>query len=244
MREFTLGELRNRLEKLTDTVGDRHLDEDEKNEIIASAAAETWDKIINAGLAEQFVKKVSFTSVGNQVEYPIEGETDGIITNGDFYKVAGLVVDEGNNYFRPIERINPSEVTGLTAPSQVVNLVLYYIPRCTDFEDENGSFDDDETFDGINGWEEHTLMTAAIAVCLKKDKDDRQFYNRKQDLEKRIAAMANTDWSGPSRVVKRWRKRRDPWMPFTNGLTCYAIRGGKLELYIGGPLYGYPTTVL
>ncbi len=239
MRKYTLQELRESLDSVADIQNDRHLSPDEKNAILAKAVSETWDTIVNSGLAEQYVKSVQFTSVPDQIEYVIDGE-EGIITNGDFYKISTLYVEETQGYKRPIERINPAEITGLKAPSQPCNLVLYYIPCAPTWQDENGSYDDSMTFDGINGWEEHVVLTAAIHVKMKKDQDFSQLYRRKKDLEQRITSMSNTDWSGPSRVVKRWKKRQDPWAPFTTAVTGWCIRGGKLELYVGGPLYGYP----
>lgn len=231
MRDVTLYDLRQRLEQVTDKQNSRHFSQSEKNQLIATAAAETWDLIVNAGLAEQFVKKVRFTAVQGQLEYTIDAD-DGIIVDDDFYKISALYVDEGNGHLRPIDRVNPAEITYFQPPTANAPMVLYYIKSAPTFRDEDENFDDEAVFDGINGWEEHTVLTAALSMKIKGQEDYQQIYRRKTEMENRIKSMANTDWSGPSRVVRRWRRNRwDPYLPFILNVTAWGLRGGKLELY-------------
>ena len=234
MRNWTLPELDERLRSLLNIQNDRHVDRDERYAFLVSAVQEAWDLIVKSGLAEQYVKKVSFNTVANQMEYEIEPEDGtGLIDDGDFYKVSAIYVDEGNGHLRSIERINPAEILYHQAPQAVVPMWLYYIPAAPTFKDENEDWDEEETFDGINGWEELVLQTAALNICQKKGDDYNQYYRRKKDLEQRIATMGNTDWSGPTRVVRRARRRVADrlFFPFSSNVTAWGIRGGKLELY-------------
>lgn len=238
MRKKSLCELRSMLIKRLDQQHSEHLSEDEYNEAIASAVAETWDTILNSGLAEQHVKIAPFFSVPNQAEYLIEsddGETC-LVTDGDFYKVHAIYVDEGGGHVRELPRINPAELLGFQPPQTAVQLLLYYIPAAPDFKDDDGDWDDECTFDGINGWEELVINTAALAICQKKNDDFSQFYRRKKELEQRVHSMANTDWGQPSRVARRWNRRNhrsNPFLPHTLNVQGWGIRGGNIEIYSG-----------
>ncbi len=224
-RNISRGELRTRLEQLTDTENDAHIGTAEKNEILNSAMAETWDIITSSGLAEKYVKSVSFNTVANQLEYTLDATT--YVTDNDFYKIHQLYVNEGNGRLRPLERINPAEIECMVAPTTVQAMKLYYIP----YSPERATGDDALFFDGINGWEEHTLMVAACAIKMKKDDSYATFARRKDELAARIRSMGNIDFSGPQRVVRRWRRRQDPFNMVNSNIRGYGIRGNKLELY-------------
>jgi len=241
MRRVTLRDLRTRLEQLTNKQNSRQFSTDEKNQLIAYATAEFWDLLIDAGLAEQFVKKVRFNAVPGQLEYKIDDD-DGIVTDQDFYKISALYVDEGNGHLRPIDRINPAELTYFQPPQVAVPMVLYYIRAAPTFRDEDEKFDDELTVEGFNGFDEYIVYTAALSMKIKGSEDYAQVYRRQQELKARVIKMANTDWSGPSRVVRRWnRKYWDPFLPFFLNVTQWGIRGGKLELYANNTGVGaYP----
>lgn len=231
-RTFTLQELRTKLRSRTDIVSDTHLSDDELNEFITSAAADTWDVIISSGLAgEQYVKQVSFSSVANQLEYSLAT----VCPDGDFYKIHQLYVDEGSGQLRPVPRINPAEIQSFRPPQSAITLKLYYIPAAPTFKTA-GVFDNNATFDGINGWEEHTLATAEFNIRKKRDEDYTGALRRKNEMEARIQSMASAGWDEPPRVVRRRHRSNDPFMLFRNNINAYGIRSGKLELYYH---YGY-----
>lgn len=227
MRTFTLAELRSRLEKLTDTENDTHLSTTEKNEIIASAAAETYDKILSAGLGEKYVRSVTFNTIAGTQEYDLTSAT--YVPLQDFYKVHQLYVDEGNSQFRPVSRINSAEVMTFRPPTTVVAMKLFYIPCAPTFK-VAGVFSDAATFDGVSGWEEHLLQTAAIAVKAKKEDDAGPYIRRKAELEQRIAFMGRTDHSEPTRVVRRRYRTNDPFSLYRGNVNAWLIRGDKLNL--------------
>lgn len=230
----TLDELVSRLEAATDTANDTFFSTTEKRDYIRAAVAETWDKITASGLSEKHVKNVTFSAVAGQYEYPIST----VITAGDFYKVASLYVvdDSGAQVYRPIERINPAEIYGFRPPTSTASLKLYYIPTAPTFQ-VAGVYSGSATFDGINGWEEHSIAGAAIAMMKKKEDDWQKHATRKAEMEQRIANMANTDYSGPSRVVRRRGNSygrgasRAFWNLFQTTVVAWGIRGDKIELY-------------
>ncbi len=213
---------------MTDSVSDTHLTDSELYKVLSSAVAETWDAIMAAGEVGEFVKRVTFTTTAGTLEYPLEdvGTTQGIIPDDDFYKVATVYVDETNGHLRPIPRISPGEEQAYRAPAAAVPMVLYYVPCAPVWT--LGT----ETFDGINGWEEHTLCTAAIFVMNKKQDDATPFKQRKRELEVRIASMGNRSRGEPPRVVrKRKQAYQDRYAYWHNNVSCWDIRGGNLELF-------------
>lgn len=219
-RSFTPEELLARLRENCDIENDQHLSDTELYKILSSAVAETWDRIISAGLHEQYVKNVSFAVTSGTQEYSLAT----ICTDGDFYKIHQLFVNEGDGRLRPIVRINSAEQYGYKPPQQSCTMKLYYIPCAPELEADGASFD------GINGFEEHTLALAEITVRKKRMEDYSGAARRKQEMEQRIASMGNTDWAEPPRVVRRRARAADPFWVYKADVNAYILRGNKLEL--------------
>ncbi len=217
-RTQTIDFLISRMEKLCDIENDTHLSSAEKFEIMNSAIAETWDLICDSGLAEKYVTYANFSTVAGTLT------TNLFTVATDFYRIHKLYVLESNGAMRPLQRINPSEIQTFTAPTSAVTMRLYYIPY-------SPVLTTGQTFDGINGWEEHTLMTACCAVKMKKEDDYQLFFRRKKELEGRIRANANVDFGEPIRVTRKNRRQRDPFMLFNSNVNAYGVRGDKLEIY-------------
>jgi len=220
-RTQTIDFLISRLEKLTDSEVDGHLSSAEKFEIMNSAMAETWDVICDAGLAEKFVKSATVSAVAGTTEYPI------FTSASDFYRVHQLYVVEGNQK-RLLTRLNPSEIQGYESPPVNATLKLYYIPY-------SPILTTGQSFDGINGWEEHSLMVACCAVKLKKEDSYSQYNQRKQELEARIKVLGNVDFGEPPRVSRK--RRKDPWYVYQSAVDAYVLRGDKIELYYNAGVY-------
>lgn len=228
-RNVTRQQLREQLDEMTDTVNDQHLSDEEKNRIINRAITDFWDLVTSSGLAEKYVKKVSFTTVPGQQEYAFED----IAVDGDFYRIHQVYVDEGNGQLRSISRISPAETLSFRPVQSAVPMWLYYI-KCTpelDPGDLEGTGADGEPIDGINGWEEYILNRAAWYVKVKKEDSTAPFLQRANELAARIKSMGNIDFGEPARVVKRRRTRVDPWLLYSNNVNCYMVRGDKLELF-------------
>lgn len=229
MRQVTYGELLSQLETDTDTENDTHLSNQKKRELINAAVSETWDFIINHGLAEKYVKYEEFTSTQGTLEYPFAT----ICPDGDFYRIHQIYVMESNGQMRPLRRVQPSELMAFKAPQQQVRLRIYYIPCAPNpsTEDADSVAWEATTFDGINGWEEHSVMVAALRVKMKKDDSFHQFNTRKQQLEARIASLANVDFAEPPRIARKRGRNTDPWLLFQQNVNAYGVRSDNLELY-------------
>lgn len=227
-RTQTKAFLRTRLQQLCDIENDTHILSFELNQILTCAMAETWDLLCDCGLAEKYVKSVTINTVANQMEYDLTSA--GVISAQDFYRIHHVYVVEPGGHLRPIQKLNPSEIHAYTAPKTVCQVKLYYIPQAPVWQD--GSADDNTAlFDGVNGWEEHLLMTACCAVKLKREEEYSQYFRRKKELEERIRRQGNVDFGDGMSVSRKRRQRVKEWYPYTDTVSAYGIRGDKLELY-------------
>lgn len=210
-----------RLREMTDTENDTHVTDTELYKALTVAVADTWDRILKAGLGGEYVKKVTFNTVANQREYVIGT----IVSAGDFYKVSQMCVNEGDGIQRPISRISPDETYGYKAPTAIVPMILYYIPCAPVWT--TGA----ESFDGINGWEEHTLNVAAMKIMAKKQDDVSPFRTAKREIEARIDSSGNRSAGEPARVVRRRRAQaRDRFYNSRYNVSAWDHRGLNLEL--------------
>jgi len=222
-RSVTAASMMSRLEEMTGTENDTHLSTAEKWRILSSAIAATWDKMLSLGLGNEHVKKVTFNTTAGTSEYALST----LVSAGDFYKVANLYVDEGSGQLREVSMVNPSEIQLYRAPASAVPMVLYY-HRCAPVWDGTG----DEDFDGINGWEEHALLRAAITVKSKKEDDTGPFRASLREIELRMDTAGNRHGAQPPRVVRRrMTAQRDWYYPYRNNVSAWLLRGLNLELY-------------
>lgn len=220
-----------RLREVTNTVSDTHVTAAELYRALTAGVADTWDMLLSMGIGTEGVKWATFSSVASQQEYSltsaiwaITGAAATALT--DFFQVSRLYVVDTDGRLRPISRINPSEQYLVKAPTQVASMKLYYFPCAPTFT--LGT----ETFDGINGWEEHAIMCAAIHIKSKKEDDTGQYRARKREIEERMAVMANRLRDEPPRVVRRATAvRRGYHIPYESGVRGYDLRGGNLELF-------------
>lgn len=228
-RSVLASELLLRLREATDTGPDTHISDAEAYRALTSAVSDTWDALLSSGIGTEGVKSVTFNSVRGQTEYPITPIAS------DFFQLRTLYVIDPDNRQRPLPRLHPSEEYVMQAPTVVTPLKLYYFPCAPTFT--TGA----ETFDGINGWEEHTVQTAAIFIKAKKMDDTGPFRARKRELEIRMAAMANRLRDEAPRVVRRavrglygafsGRGRDGYSIPYQTGVRGYDLRGANLELF-------------
>jgi hypothetical protein len=213
-------ELLTRLREAVGAENDTHVTNPELYRALTSGVQDTWDTLLSMGIGTEGVKKVNFTCIAGQQDYPKT------TIAADFYQVSRLLIVNPDGTAEPISRINPSEQYNMKAPTQGASMRLYYFPTAPVFT--TGA----ETFDGINGWEEHAIQTAAIYIKAKKEDDTGQFRARKREIEARMAVMANRLRDEPPRIVRRVRPyRRGFLIPYTPTVRGYDLRGANIELW-------------
>lgn len=211
------------LVRLRESVGsenDTHVSDAELYRALTYGVADTWDTLLSVGIGTEGVKSATFACVAGTQEY---AKTT---IAADFYQVSRLLVQETDGRLRPVSRVNPSEQYTMKAPTEGATMKLYYFPTSPVFV--TGA----ESFDGVNGWEEHAVMNAAIYIKSKKEDDTGQFRARKREIEARMGVMANRLRDEPPRIVRRATPtRRGYSIPYVTSVRAYDLRGQNIELF-------------
>jgi hypothetical protein len=222
-RTRTIDELITSGETECDIENDAHISTAQKFDLMNRCIAETWDKIIECGQGDKYVKVASFNTVSGTRDYDL------FTVASDFYKVSQVVVVE-NTQERPLRRVNFAEMRPYTPPQTTVPVKLYYIPY-------SPILTTGQSFDGINGWEEYAILLFCMKVKMKKDDSYNQYANRLRMVESRMKMMGDTDFAEPVRVVRKRYQRVDPWLLYTNSLNAYTVRGNNLSLLYDAGIY-------
>lgn len=232
-RNVLASEMLQRLREATGTENDTHVTNAELYRALSSGVADTWEALYANGMGTENVRSHTFTGApwmpGSEGELNLDSATD-------FFRLKGVFVVVAGQPGRPIDRINPAEVYPRQRVTDLgLGITIKYEPCAPVFT--TGL----ETFNGINGWEEHTIQCAAIHIKAKKEDDTGPFRARKRELEERIASMSNRLQDEPPRVTRRHRMYyKNQSMPlrgypspyyFNNEAMVYDVEGVTLKLF-------------
>lgn len=222
-RTITLLQLRTRVRQLTDTENDTHVSDAELNSILNNAISETYDLLIQHAPPDYFRKTVTFSTTPGTVSYQLAT----IIPAGDFYKLRKIYVSDGDatGPWRTLDPVQDEELVTTEAVRTTSLIRMDYIPFSPTL-----SLDAD-TFDGINGWEEHAIASACADVKAKREEDISPYLRRKDQLAARIAKMAPRDAGNPQRVSRKKRRDVDIYYFHTAQAHSYKLVAGAIEIY-------------
>ncbi len=139
----------------------------------------------------------------------------------DFYQGSTVVVTDGSNYHqmrtweanelaRMLQtqtqggsaiyalryRFQGSNITVYPSPQTGWTITLLYIPAMTELVNAA------DTFDGVNGWEQWAVLTAAIGCLIKEESDASALMAERAVIEEEIKKLAGArDASRASRIV-------------------------------------------
>jgi hypothetical protein len=175
----------------------------EINGYINSAIKELYDKLVEA-TEDYFITSDTIAT---------DGTTDTYALPADFYKMNGVDYSV-NGIDQPMERFvfedrhkyiyNTNIVRYRIINNNIVfkpvpsaqTITIWYTPVYTSLSNDN------DTFDGINGWEDFVICDAAIKCLMKEESDVSVLMVEKQQIEERIEAMKkNRDQGRPDRVT-------------------------------------------
>jgi hypothetical protein len=221
-RPVSLLQLRTRLEQRADIQNDQSVSLEEKNDLINEAITDLTDELVSSAPPDYFLTTATITTAADVLEYNVPD---------DFYKARSVQLDVGNQRRRGLSTMQPDMRIVLGPPDGEYTVYLEYIPTLPVL------VDDADTIDGVNGWEELVVLTAALKVYAKKRLDPSFLIQQEQAARARVQKMAYRDAGAPVRI-KRASMRDAVFPGWTQSLTHYRMRGDLIELYRVVP--GYP----
>jgi hypothetical protein len=210
---ITLTELRAQSRATADMQNSGFVTETELDQYINLAAQTLYDLLVSRYEDYYMVGPTTFTITSPSVTYDLPA---------DFYKLRGVDTQNAGSQWAPMRPFTFQERNMLENPllSPVYDGVtsmyrlranklqilsgqfttftgrLWYIPTMTKLV--SGS----DTFDGINGFERHIILSVAIMMKQKEESDARLLVDQVAAIEDRIKAMGdNRDAGSPDRVT-------------------------------------------
>ncbi len=192
----------------------------ELNDYINTAWCELYEMLIGWG-QEYFLSSSAVTTVSGTADYDLPD---------DFFKLRGVDIEVGgvkfsahpfmfeerNNYADPglmwnsgepvLYRLKGSQISFIPEPAGVYPITLWYYPVPI------ALVGDANTLDGVNGWDDFVVVTAAAKAAAKEDNQElvAQLARERGALTSRIKSLApSRDAGAPERVqdVVGW----NPW---------------------------------
>lgn len=218
-RLFTLEQLRDRVRQCANMEDDGDfITDSELSSYINESVAELYDLILETESGEVFVKNHTIPEQVGTYSYRL---------NSDFYKLASVHYHTGGRYYSAYNTdprrfaehaANPPEETAplyylrfdpVTGVKDLFvfpevdenNLAITYMPYCPQMSN------DDDTWDGFNGWEEYAVVSAAIKCLEKQEQDTAAYQMRLQRLEKRIRSQSAYMDAGLPDIIQRVSRR-------------------------------------
>lgn len=200
---ITLGELRDACKDRSDMQNSNFISTSEWNRYINSASKELYDILVSKGLQYNIVKYT----------LAVDGVEDTFDLPSDFYKLEGVDY-QINSKSRPMMNFNfidrnkyqdndlivryrlvGEDKIMFTPRPSAQTFSIWYIPAFEALSNDN------ETFNGINGWEEYVIVRAAIWALQKEESDASDLKQDLMYLKQRIEEMSeNRDQGLPGTV--------------------------------------------
>lgn len=209
----TLATLRTRIRQRTDTENSEFVTDAELTQLINTSYKELYGLLARKSL--QRAESVEVIAADGSSSYDLPS---------GFLSLIGVFRDYGE-YKTPLERFpekfRPGSRTGDAKFYRIVGstVVLYpkpssgtydvvYIPIPADL------VDDDDTVDGVLGWEEYVVIDVSINVLAKEESDTRHLEGRLAKIHQRIEDEAQlvefTETPRLLNVHETWRQHVDP----------------------------------
>jgi hypothetical protein len=209
-RTVSLLELRTQSRQRADKVGSGYILDSELNTYINQSISELYDLLVGAYGNDYFLSNTTFPISVYQNEYALPG---------DFYKLAGVDLylnqsrfitlkpfnwnergrfQDGSNWAAiiaiqgPRYHIGGQSITFNPTPTINATVKMWYVPVALKLQGDN------DTFDGINGWEEFVVIDAAIKMLQKEESDVTVLAIQKKAIIERINTMAENRDEGHS----------------------------------------------
>lgn len=220
-RNVTLLDLRTRVRQRADAENDPHVTDTEIDGLINNANTAFYDDLISSAPPDYFRTSYTFSTANGTVAYALPA---------DFYKLRQLYVIDQTGIFRPLEQVDEVARHSYRAPNSVCSMRLDYIPVPT------GLVNNTDEMDGINGWDEFIVLTAAIDIKNKKEDDASALIRKRNEVQERMRKMAPRDEGAPRHVIRRnyYGQSRRAWYvesAVQAQVHGYTLVGSNIEVY-------------
>lgn len=207
---ITLADLMTESRQRADKEGSGFIQNNELIGYINKSATKLYDLLVGAYGNDYYAATHAFTTVGNTQLYDLPE---------DFYKLLGIdymigpqealtlkpyQFNERNRYrigtfwnaitgvAGPRYHLTKDAISFLPIPDGGYNLELHYVPVCPKM------IEPEDTFDGINGWEEYIILDAARKMLQKEETDTSGLEKEILAIVMRINQMAENRDAGQS----------------------------------------------
>lgn len=219
-RTVALSSLRTQIRQRADLENSEFVTDAELTTWINASATELYDLLVAAYGQDYYLTSDSISVVSGTATYALPA---------DFYQMTGLDIPYNGQVltvrpFRWHERNRRSDLDGdlfnlryqiqggnlkfIPTPAATVTATLWYIPAFTSLAA------DDDTLDGINGWEEFVVIDCAIKARIKEEAGTTELERAKAYVLKRIEDMkGNRDSAEPMRVQDITSTDDSTWYP-------------------------------
>lgn len=208
-RTVTLLELRTQVRQRCDMVGSNFVSDDELTGYINASISELYDLLL-LNFGEDYYTNptpLSLAIVAGTDSYSLESST---------YKIAGIDIQVGGLWvslkrYTMGARNRAQEASTLKdARYRLIGTKLRFTPsptaahtcRVWEVPAPTKLVDDDDTFDGIAGWEEYVIVDSAIKCLAKEESDVRVLAAAKAAQVERVTrASKNRDIGEPDEIT-------------------------------------------
>lgn len=183
----------------------------EVTDVINDELCELYDLLVS----EYVAAETTITTTSQILVYTLPG---------DFRTLLAVYADEGGGKRRVILPANEHERALYTAPQDAYDVIVKYVPTAPVL-----SLDDD-TFDGVSGWD--SLITARVARrLLQKRKTETSSLDAEiAQLEQRVRSVRRRDLGNARRVTDIEEDYSWPYAD-TVQVRAYMLVGDNIELY-------------
>ncbi len=225
----TLDDMRTRVRELANMetqAASGFVTDDELRRRLNEALKGVYDLLIEARGQEYYIVSTAIPLASGTASYALPA---------DFYQGAGIVVSDGSNYHQMATwemqelatlytitaqtsgsiynlryRYQGSNVVFYPIPGAAWTVGLHYIPAMTELV--LGA----DTFDGVNGWEQWAVLTAAIDILNKEESDTSALMVERSMVEARIRKLAGSKDAGRASRITDVRGDWAPWFGLSN----------------------------
>lgn len=220
----TLSAIRDQVRQRADMVNSQFVTDDELDTYINGSYFELYDLLVQKYGDNYFVAAAYEITTDGSETYDLPD---------DFYKLLGVDLQtsdsadsritlkpfnfaERNRYGTNVQsilgevnfryRLNGNSLWLTPTPDSGQTIILWYVPVMTRLED------DDDTMNGVSGWEEYVVVDAVIKAKTKEESDVSVELAQKAALVARIESAAeNRDAGSPATVTDS--RANDFWWP-------------------------------